>query len=133
MSYSSMRSKHRNPYETLERMLNKTTLSTQRVAHSNIVGKLIENGSRRVTLSGHKVNVIITKMVITVIQYRAYLTSLFVLNLLSQFNLFTVISPSHNMLLKELVILQTQVNPIHQCHQEMQNICSCVSLSTCLS
>ena len=30
-----------NPYETLERLLNKTTLSTQRVAHSNIVGKLM--------------------------------------------------------------------------------------------
>lgn len=31
-------SKHtQNPYEALERMLNKTTLSTQRVAHSNIV------------------------------------------------------------------------------------------------
>ena len=31
-----------NPYEALERMLNKTTLSTQRVAHSNIVGKWVE-------------------------------------------------------------------------------------------
>jgi len=39
MSYSAMSKKGRNPYETLERMLNKTTLSTQRVAHSNIVGK----------------------------------------------------------------------------------------------
>lgn len=32
-----MSKKARNPYETLERMLNKTTLSTQRVAHSNII------------------------------------------------------------------------------------------------
>ncbi|KAH3813566.1 uncharacterized protein LOC127834789 [Dreissena polymorpha] len=37
MSYSALSKKSRNPYETLERMLNKTTLSTQRVAHSNIV------------------------------------------------------------------------------------------------
>ncbi|XP_060567971.1 trichohyalin-like isoform X2 [Ruditapes philippinarum] len=37
MSYSAMSKRVRNPYETLERMLNKTTLSTQRVAHSNIV------------------------------------------------------------------------------------------------
>ncbi|WAR27409.1 hypothetical protein MAR_013113 [Mya arenaria] len=37
MSYSALSKKNRNPYETLERMLNKTTLSTQRVAHSNIV------------------------------------------------------------------------------------------------
>lgn len=39
MSYSAMSTKSRNPYETLEKMLNKTTLTTQRVAHSNIIGK----------------------------------------------------------------------------------------------
>ena len=42
MSYSAMSTKIRNPYETLERMLNKTTLRTQRVAHSNIIGKILD-------------------------------------------------------------------------------------------
>lgn len=37
-SISSLK-KHRNPYDTLERMLNKTTITTQRIAHRHIVGE----------------------------------------------------------------------------------------------
>lgn len=37
MSYSALSKKARNPYETLENMLNKTTLTTQRVAHTNVI------------------------------------------------------------------------------------------------
>jgi len=29
----------RDPYDSLERILNKTTLTTQRVTHSNIIGQ----------------------------------------------------------------------------------------------
>lgn len=39
-----------NPYETLERMLNKTTLTTQRVAHTQIIGKFYPRDTRRVSV-----------------------------------------------------------------------------------